>query len=154
MLSLASRRRLAVLFAATLLGGLSGCAKDDSTTGPSPTIRAQGSLDINQTFLADLDRGVIISDSTADIWFQAETATRRYITPQNGATVAAVGTTAPGRSGCASASLTSTRIDLGSLTTGSHVCVRTNESRFSEVRITALPGPSPGVLRISFTTYD
>lgn len=114
---------------------------------------SQGSLTILQTFQADLDLGVIVAGSTADIWFEAVTATMRFLTPRNDATLASVGTSAPGLSGCLTATLSNTRIDFNDLPTGTYVCVMTTESRLSEVRITATPGPSPGTLEIDFTTY-
>ena len=116
---------------------------------------ARGPLTIPQTFTADLDLGIVGGTGTAtDIWFEAETAVLRFLTPRNGATLASVGTSAPGLSGCAAAPLTDERIDFASLPTGTYVCVLTTESRLSQVLIAATPGPSPGTLEIEFTTFE
>ncbi len=113
-----------------------------------------GSLDIPQTFSADLDEGMVTSGSTSDIWFEAVTATQRYITPRNGAKISNVGTSSVGYAGCVSASLSTSRININDLPVGSYVCVRTSAGRYSQFRVNApAVGPSPGTLHIGFTTW-
>lgn len=128
------------------------------TPTPTPTpvlirVHSSGTLRIRQTFLADLDEGQEIQ-AGADVWFEADTATSRFITPRNGATIAKMGTGAPGKNGCAGANLSTTRVDLNQLPVGTYVCVKTNQNRFAQFRIDAGPGPSPGTLTISWTTWE
>jgi hypothetical protein len=123
---------------------------------PNITIFSQGTLDIPQSYTADLDGGVLANDATADIWFHAVTRTARFLTPIQGAILAKAGLVAPGRNGCATHSLSAEPIDIAELGTGSYVCVKTNGSRFSQVRIAAAPGPDTGAgstVTIEFVTF-
>jgi len=124
------------------------------TTPEPPTTYATGFLEIPQTWQADLDEGVVGSGPGADIWFEAETATARYVTPLHGASIAIVGNTPVGRDGCAQAALYAARVHVDGLQEGTYVCVRTNEGRYSQFRVNAPIGPSPGTLMIGFTTWE
>ncbi|MCK4298664.1 MAG: SH3 domain-containing protein, partial [Planctomycetes bacterium] len=125
---------------------------------PTPTmdtpIYSSGSLDIPQTWTVDLDEGVVGAGSGADLWFHAATAVERYVEPQNGATIAVVGTSSVGRGGCADAPLSTARIHVNDLPAGTYVCVLTNMGRYSEFRVSAPVGPSPGTLSIEYTTWE
>jgi hypothetical protein len=126
------------------------------TSAPESTPFSSGSIDIPQTYIVDLDQGVVVDNShqdQGDFWFEAATPTDRYITPWNGTQIALVGTHAPGLSGCQSASYSSNKIAIAELPVGTYVCVQTNEGRYSQVRIDAPVGPSPGTLSISYTTW-
>jgi uncharacterized protein YraI len=121
--------------------------------GGAPVTHATGALDIPQTYMADLDAGAV-TESGADIWFEAVSATERYVTPRNGAAIVKVGTGGISRDMCASASVSTARINVNDLPAGTYVCVRTNEGRVSGFRVNAAVGPSPGTLRIGFTTWE
>jgi len=126
------------------------------TSLPESTRHVSGSLDIPQTYIVDLDQGVVVDNAhqdQGDFWFEAATPTERYITPWNGTQIALVGTLTPGLSGCQSASYSSNKIPIADLPVGTYVCVQTNEGRYSQVRIEAPVGPSPGTLSISYTTW-
>jgi hypothetical protein len=121
-----------------------------------PVTYSSGILDIPQTYIVDLDQGVVVDNAhqdQGDFWFEAATPTERYVTPWNGTQIALVGTVAPGLSGCQSASYSSNKIAIADLPVGTYVCVQTNEGRYSQVRIEAPVGPSPGTLSISFITW-
>lgn len=121
---------------------------------PPPKVRAQGRLTIKQTFTADLDEGKVGDGGAADIWFEADTATRRFVTPRNNAKIAKVGTRSVGRDGCAKAKLGSTRISVSTLPAGTYLCVLTNQGRYSELKVLSNVGPSPGTLRVSYITWE
>jgi serine/threonine protein kinase len=121
---------------------------------PPPVTHSTGSLDIPQTWTADLDEGVVGAGANADIWFEADTAVDRFVTPKNGAGIAMVGPTSVGRDGCAAAPLASTRIDINNLPEGTYLCVRTNLGRYSQFRVNAPVNPSPGTLTIGYTTWE
>jgi len=89
-----------------------------------------------------------------DFWFEAATATKRYITPQNGAQVAKMGKNEPGYLGCQGASYHSSKIDIKDVPAGTYLCVHTNGGRFSQIHIDATVGPSPGVLKFHFITWE
>jgi hypothetical protein len=111
------------------------------TSAPESTPQVRGSLDIPQTYIVDLDQGVVVDNAHQDLgdfWFEAATPTERYVTPWNGTQIALVGTVAPG---------------LSDLPVGAYICVQTNEGRYSQVRIEAPVGPSPGTLSISYITW-
>ncbi len=117
------------------------------------TTHDTGALSIPQTYEADLDNGSIGSGG-ADIWFEAVSATSRYVTPRNGAKIVKVGTGGISYDICASASLSTAKINVNNLPSGTYVCVRTNEGRVSGFRVNATIGASPGTLKIGFTTWD
>jgi hypothetical protein len=130
------------------------------TPTPSSTLEpvtySSGTLDIPQTYIVDLDQGVVVDNAhqdQGDFWFEAATPIERYVTPWNGTQIALVGTVAPGLSGCQSASYSSNKIAIADLPVGTYVCVQTNEGRYSQVRIEAPVGPSPGTLSIGFITW-
>jgi hypothetical protein len=120
--------------------------------GGRPQTHSTGPLVIPQTYLADLDEGQVTQDG-ADIWFEADTATSRFVTPRNGARIAIAGTSSVGRDGCRQLSLSAQRINIRDLPPGTYVCVRTNEGRISQFRVNARVGRSPGELRIGYTTW-
>ncbi len=120
---------------------------------PPPPVHAEGDLDIRQTFLVDLDEGLETKQG-ADIWFQAETATDRFITPRTDAVLASIGVVEPSHAKCTEAELTAERIPLQDLPAGTVVCVLTDEQRLSVVVVEEPPGPSPGILGISYTTFE
>ena len=58
-----------------------------------------------------------------------------------------------GLAGCSTARYSPGRISIRDIPVGTYVCVRTNEGRYSEFRVNARVGPSPGTLRIGYTTW-
>ncbi len=131
---------------------------DPRVTLDTPVIRAllihqQGTLAIRQTFSADLDAGTITSARGADIFFQARTATERFITPRSDALIAVAGRQEIDRAGCAALNLRSDPIPIQRVPAGTYLCVRTNDGRLSRVRVDQTVGPSPGVLRITYLTW-
>ncbi|HMQ94494.1 MAG TPA: hypothetical protein PKA33_14845 [Amaricoccus sp.] len=59
--------------------------------GGAPSVFRRGTFDVRQTWLGDLDGGrEVNTDAGADFWFQAETATSRFLVPRNGARYAVV----------------------------------------------------------------
>jgi hypothetical protein len=139
-------------------------ASPTPTWTPAPTVTptatpaivfASGTIDVPQTWTFDLETGLIGSDEGTDLWFEADTATARYITPfASGVAIALVTTSADGPAVCAAAPLSTARIDISTLTTGSLVCVRTTEGRYAQLRVLEPVGPSPGTLKISYTTWE
>lgn len=119
----------------------------------TPAVHKRGRFNVRQTWMADLDEGSEVSNG-ADFWFEAVTATERYLVPRNGAQLVRAGTQAVDYKACTEAPLATARIPLQSLPAGTFLCARTNQGRISAVRVENNVGPSPGVLTISFTTWE
>jgi len=111
-----------------------------------------GPMTIPQTYLADLDYGVV-RPKGADIWFQAKTATQRFITPRNGALLGIAGSRSVNLAGCKRLPLSNRSISLSALPVGTYVCAKTDQGRYSQFRINGRVGPSPGKLQIGYTTW-
>jgi eukaryotic-like serine/threonine-protein kinase len=125
-----------------------------ATSTPDPAlIGKSGGLHVPQTFLADIDEGVIAAGSEADIWFQAVTAGQRFLTPRNGARIARV----PGEEikveVCLEALLSGEQINVVDLPVGSLVCLLTNQGRYAMLRIDEPVGPSPGTLVVRYVVW-
>jgi hypothetical protein len=136
-----------------------GCGSNAPTSPTSGTVFHQGTLVIPQTFIADLDQGVIVSNplGPSDVWFDAESATDWFLSPTGGS-IAVMGTVAPGFSGCSTARFSTTPIRMNTLAAGLYLCARTDQERFVEMRVVAIPVPQPpGIdptLTLSLTTYN
>ena len=128
------------------------CRTPRVTPPRRPRTHTTGPLTIRQTFLADLDAGRITTNG-ADIWFQAETRRRLFVTPRNGAKIAVGDRSNRGLAGCTRAHFSSTRVRLSSIPVGSYVCVKTNQGRISQFRVNALSSGSPKTLSIGYTTW-
>lgn len=120
---------------------------------PAIAILASGSVAIKQTYRADLDSVGAPANDDADIWFQAKTATDRYLSPRGGALMALMGSSKPDLAGCKNARLGTSAVNLNRVKEGDFICVKTSQGHFSQIRVTALPGASPGVLKINFITW-
>lgn len=117
-----------------------------------PVTHKTGPLIIPQTYLADLDYGVVRSQGS-DIWFQAKTATKRFITPRNGAKIAVAGNRSVNLTGCKRLPLSTRSIPLSTVPVGTYVCAKTDQGRYSQFRINRAVGASPGILHIGYTTW-
>ncbi|HDP90049.1 MAG TPA: PASTA domain-containing protein [Thioalkalivibrio sp.] len=118
----------------------------------APGIHKQGSFSVRQTWHGDLDTGAETNNGS-DFWFRAETATRRYLAPENGATFRVMGANQPDYFACKDASLSAGVIDVTRLRAGTWVCARTSEGRYAAFAFTAEIGASPGVMRIRYMTW-
>jgi hypothetical protein len=122
---------------------------------PDPTppgIHKQGNFNVRQTWSGDLDTGTETSNG-ADFWFRAETATRRYLEPKGGATFRLMGSDRPDYFECRDASLSADRIDVNRIAAGNWMCVKTSDGRVAMMVLVSQVGPSPGVMRIRYTTW-
>lgn len=161
MHALTISNRLGTLLVA--LGLIAACGGASTTpTGPSKpaagTIYSQANVRLEQTALLDLDTGALpLNTGTgADVWFESVNAQERYLTAVDGATIAIYGQTEPGFTGCINTALSTVRIPIGSLTTGSYVCAATSEGRIAEILIVQPAGPSgpTAALTLYYTTYN
>ncbi|MBI1494780.1 hypothetical protein [Halocynthiibacter styelae] len=119
----------------------------------TPVTYSTGGIDIPQTWVADLDEGGLASDSRGDLWFQAETSTRKFMTPLNGASIAVGDRTNRGFLGCSNAAFSYDSVPVRAIPVGSYICVKTSEGRVSQFRMNDYAAGSPASLRIGYTTW-
>lgn len=120
----------------------------------APSTYKTGPLSWQQTWMVDFDNGTTGGREGADVWFQAATATERYLSPVNGAQIAIAGGTSINFSGCQGlGNYTSGRIPLEAFPTGMYVCVKTDQGRISQFRVNTAAGASPGTMEIGYTTW-
>lgn len=125
---------------------------DGGTSGGAKVI-ASGNRKIPQTYLFDLDSGKLVQNGDADIWFEAETETERYLTPKNGA---ALGFTRekPSFEVCSKVRMAERRIPIQRFPESAYACVRTSRGNLSAFKLLEPVGPSPGVMLILFSTWE
>lgn len=130
-------------------------AADDTPTGEpaTPKVLARGALEVRQTYLFDLDSGRIVRDGDADFWFEAVTATERYLTPRNGAVIGFTREKATFES-CSRVKMTERRIPIQRVPENYNVCARTSRGNLASFRLRAPVGPSPGIMKISYITWE
>ena len=115
---------------------------------------SSGQIEFKQTHSANLDEGSMGDNGINDIVFQWATRTDLFIKPINGSKIAKWGNKSIGYYGCTNVPLTADRIHLELLKEGTHLCLLTNEGRYSEIRIDVFPELIVGTLVISYTTWD
>ena len=128
-------------------------AQADAAPEPTaPGIHKQGTFSVRQTWSGDFDTGAETSDGS-DFWFLAETATRRFLQPKNGAVFRLMGNSQPDYFACKDASYSSGRIHTDQLRPGVWVCGKTSDGRVTAFTFTSNIGASPGIMRIRYTTW-
>ena len=114
---------------------------------------ARGRGEIRQTYLFDLDSGRSAQDGDADIWFEAETDTERYLTPRNGASIGLT-REKPTYENCSNVKMTQRRFLIQSIPNDANICVRTSRGNLAVFKIREPVGPSPGIMKISYITWE
>lgn len=121
---------------------------------PEPVTYSTKALAVPQTFTFDIDQGSVGGNSAnTDFWFQAETATRLYLVPRNGAKIGIGDGSNRGYEGCRTERMTSSRVSLHDIPVGTYVCARTSEGRISQFRVNGLSSGSPRTLNLGYTTW-
>lgn len=116
--------------------------------GPPETF-STGPIDLQQTFTANLDNGMV-GGGGVDIWYQAVTEMEKYITPQNGATIAVGDGSNRGYEGCSAESFSGDNVPLADIPPGTYVCVKTNQGRISQFRVNGFMGT---IMKLGYTTW-
>jgi hypothetical protein len=119
------------------------------TATPTVVVYRTGKLKIDNSYSGDLDAGVITSDSNADIWLHAVSASERYLEPQNGAKIKEVSDT-PSSDDCSSASLSSSAVNFSDFSTGSWFCYKTSDGRYGRFQV---DDEGTDYLKIDFRTW-
>jgi beta-lactam-binding protein with PASTA domain len=123
-------------------------------TAGQPSVKAKGELRIPQTYTVDLDEGQVGAGAAADLWFEAQTATRRFLTPRGGARLAPSPRPRPSYQDCEGAKFGMPPVPVERLAEGAAFCVRTNGGRYAALIVLHPVGPSPGTLEISYITWE
>jgi len=140
--------------AALLIAGIFLAAVTSSTQAPTPpSTFSTGPILLKQTYQADFDHGNV-TPVGADLWFQAVTPTKRFLTPRNGAKLALGDGSNRGFAGCKVASYSSSRIKLSHVPVGSYVCMKTSAGRISQFRMNAKLGGAVKKLKLGYTTWN
>lgn len=114
-------------------------------------VHSAGVLEIRQTFLGDLDAGTESSDG-ADLLFEADTPTDRFLAPEGDCQLAVAGDQPVGREGCAEADLLDERVDVTDALE-QYVCAETGEGRYAEFLVVSVED-SPGPVTLAYTTWE
>jgi hypothetical protein len=120
------------------------------TATPTVVVYRTGKLKIDNSFKADLDAGTITSDSNADIWLHAVSASERYLEPQNGALLKEMAGT-PSYNDCKGASLGGSAVNFTDFGDGSWFCYKTSAGRFGRFEVESLDS---GSITIDFRTWN
>jgi hypothetical protein len=120
---------------------------------PPPVTFSTAIVVVPQTYQVNFDNGNVGSGGGSDLWFQAVTASERYLTPINGAKIAVGDRTNRGRDGCATASYSTARVPLAAVPVGSYICMKTNQGRTSQFRLNAVTGLAVKNLEMGYTTW-
>jgi hypothetical protein len=121
-----------------------------STDGPSLNVKLNGvDFFLRENTQVDLD----LKLGLADVSFRVTAPTSRLFAPVNGATLAFIGTVAPGREGCSVAPLSTAGISIDLLAVGTYLCVLTTDKVLAQLKITSAAGPSPGTVRFDYSLW-
>lgn len=130
--------------AATIVAADGGVQGSIQLNVGAATIIREETVTLNPTFTFDLDAGVTTpADNSRDIWYEVETGTMAFLNVSGPMPVpiVSIGSTQPGRGGCAFATgYSNNRVPLASLTDDAYYCIRTNGDRYAEIRIDTAPG--------------
>lgn len=136
-------------YSCVAVAGGFNCRRGTSNPGTYST----GQVRLRQTYLVDLDAGRVV-EAGADLWFEAETSSRLYLTPRNGAQIWVGNRANRGYQGCLAGTFSASRVPLSAVPVGSYVCVRTNDGRISQFRMNGISPGSPKTLTLGYTTWN
>jgi hypothetical protein len=122
------------------------------------SIYKSGTFSVRGTFRGDLDEGQE-SAGTTDFFWEMNTATDRYLTPDNGATFAVMGSSAVGFDECSTAALSGSQINASDpaysdMPAGTWICAETSDGRYSAFKVDAIDTLDNHKMTISYTTYE
>jgi hypothetical protein len=164
-----SRLRIVVASLIFLATGVAQQASDqgqlqepESPGAQSSEVHSKGTLGLGANCAYDLDAGKDMcwidlppqrDEKTHDFWFQWD-GKRQYFNPRNGAVLAMAGRRAVDLAGCRGAHYRTGRLRVDGLPVGSHICVRTSEGRYADVRFETPVNTEPHEMTISFVTWE
>jgi TPR repeat protein len=120
---------------------------------PAPGVLAMGKADIPQTYLFDFDAKAVREEG-GDLWFEAETADDLFLTPQNGAMLAAGDYSKRDAFQCRDGAYSAERLPVKAIPGEAFICIATSEGRIGSFRIDAMSPTSPRTLSINYAVWD
>lgn len=153
--AMTDEEKMLLLFgiAALAIAASSGGAAPAPVPAPTPVTYSTGPIKLKQTYTADFDNGNV-GGPGADLWFQAATPSKRFLTPRNGAKLAVGDKSNRGYAGCSVASYSSQKVRLFKVPVGSYVCMKTSAGRISQFRVNAVNGGAVKTLKLGYTTWQ
>jgi hypothetical protein len=116
-------------------------------------ILSQNAVTVGMSETVDLESGVVGVEPD-DIWYEADSKSVWWLTPENGARLSTALTIAPGYAGCAAASYSPSRQSLNTLAMGSYLCAQTRNGHYAQIRLDQVPVPNVGGnLVLTYTTW-
>lgn len=116
----------------------------------NPGTFSTGPIELPQTWTANLDNGAV-GGGGADIWYEAVTATEKYLVPKSPARLALGDGSNRGYEGCVGEAFSSDRVPLEDLPVGTYVCAKTDQGRISQFRINGFNGTT---MKLGYTTFN
>jgi hypothetical protein len=117
-----------------------------------PVVFSQGTLELAPSTQANLDNGNV-GPQGADLLSQLTNLLEVALAPTNGAQINFAGGAQRGFAGCSAAAAGNAAVPLAAIAVGDYICMRTNEGRISEFRVTNII-PVIRILSISYTTWQ
>jgi len=124
-------------------------------------VLAEGTLAICGACTVDFDEGIVRARLGVDILYNAVTEAECYLQPpppsigSGGRIRLFGGNEAPGKSGCMQPeAYAADSVSVESLLSGTFVCVRTDQGRFSEVKVVSQPASCGGSLLVDYRTFQ
>ncbi len=126
-------------------------------TAAHQNIHASGKLEMGQAQTADLDEGIVGVGGDSDIFFRAVSQSNRYIEPYWSGARIIYASDASRLGECSSfgpSSSSLNRINVDQQLVGTYIGVITDKGRCAEVHVLGVDDPSPGIIRLEYTTLS
>jgi hypothetical protein len=131
------------------------CQRSELTNANRPGLPTTGEYSLRQTWAVNFKGKPVRAPRDVDLWFEARSMERRFLTPRNGTLLARAGRNAPGLEGCRARSLSSGSIPLDQLAPGEWLCVRTRDGQYGQLQVLGpiVPGLD-AVLKLSYFFWN
>ncbi len=120
------------------------------TPEPTTGVYKTGQVTVNSSFTVDLDQITSPGTPNEDLWYEAVSASERYLTPKNGATFKEMSDT-PSQGNCEDASLSSSKINFTDISVGDWFCFKTNAGRYGRFQVDSITDSS---IRMDVRTWE
>jgi hypothetical protein len=134
---------------------LVACQRSELANANRPVRPMTGEYSLRQTWAVNFKGKPVRAARDVDLWFEARSMERRFLTPRNGTLLARAGRNAPGLQGCMTQSLKSESIPVKLLAPGEWLCVRTRDGQYGQLQVLGpvVPGLD-AVLKLAYTLWN
>ncbi|WP_322750149.1 MULTISPECIES: InlB B-repeat-containing protein [unclassified Frankia] len=128
-------------------------------TAQNRPVHSSGTIDLPSLSNMDLDAGAVApccGSAGADAWLHGVGTNLWGLAPMGSAGLAVMpsGSSALTYADCAGAALSGAEITTDNLPAGTRLCARTQDGRFSALRVVKAPDANSNILTISYTTWE